>query len=276
MKVTLLQMNVRDDKRANLEKAAAMIRRTVEKERPRLIALPECFDIQGGPPGTARAAAEPFPQSAAYRLMQELARELGVYIHAGSVAELHEGQVYNTTVVFDDAGREIARYRKIHLFDVATPDGMIYRESDSYGRGTEIVTYQVDGITFGCTICYDLRFPELFAALARKGADVIVLPAAFTLMTGKDHWEVLLRARAIETQTYVLAPGQIGEYIENGERRRKYGHSMVAGPWGTVVARAEDMECGVTAHLEIDHLHTVRREMPVREHHVLGTPVSTG
>ena len=143
------------------------------------------------------------------RWRRQLAAKHGVFIHAGSIMEKIEGEgrIHNTSVVFDRKGKEIARYRKIHLFDVTTPDGASYKESETVKAGDAVVTYDCEGVTVGCSICYDLRFPDLFQALAEKGAQVIALPAAFTMQTGKDHWETLLRARAIETETYRLRGG---------------------------------------------------------------------
>jgi nitrilase len=132
--------------------------------------------------------------------------------------------------------------------------------------GDEVVLYDLEGLTVGCTICYDLRFSELFLALARGGADIIVVPAAFTMLTGKDHWEVLLRARAIETQTYVLAAGQCGSYDAGGTVRQTYGHSLVCDPWGHVIARASDGVGFVTARLEASEIRRVRGLIPMKEH----------
>ena len=152
---------------------------------------------------------------------------------------------------------------------MVTPDGKVFQESATYTPGADIVTYAIGDIRIGCTICYDLRFAELFVALARAGVEVIVAPAAFTMMTGKDHWEVLLRARAIETQSYVLAPGQTGAYVEEGVDRLNYGNSLVADPWGTVLARAQDRVGWVNATLDFDYLRKVRSDLPSNKNRVL-------
>jgi nitrilase len=174
---------------------------------------------------------------------------------------------HNTTVVFAPDGSEKARYRKIHLFDVDVPGGVSHRESETIAPGTEVVTYNIKGTTIGCGICYDLRFPELFRALRDKGADVIVLPAAFTLMTGKDHWEVLARARAIETQTHFVAVGQVG--VHAGGKKACYGHSMVIDPWGHVCAQVGDHVGHATAEINNEYRDRVRQNVPVHLHHVL-------
>ena len=188
------------------------------------------------------AAAEAFPGGPAYGAMQALAKRHKVYIHAGSILEKpeHGERIHNTTVVFDRSGAEIARYRKIHMFDITAPDGTKYHESAAFAPGDTVVTYPCEDMIIGCSICYDIRFPDLFQALAAKGAEMIALPAAFTMQTGKDHWEVLCRARAIETQTYVCAPAQTGVHVVRNEMRQTYGHSLVVDPWGHVIAKASD------------------------------------
>jgi hypothetical protein len=159
------------------------------------------------------------------------------------------GKCFNTTVVFGPDGAELARYRKIHLFDITTPSGKVFRESDHFGRGREIVTAPVLGTTLGLSICYDLRFPELYQALAARGAEILAVPSAFTVETGRDHWEPLLRARAIETASWVIAATQWGPHGESG--RTSYGHAVVVDPWGHVVARKPDGEGWLTAHLDL-------------------------
>jgi nitrilase len=191
-------------------------------------------------------------------------------IHGGSLLELDGDKIYNTTCVFDRDGKEIARYRKIHLFDVVTPDGKEYKESATVGRGDAVVTYKANGVTVGCSICYDLRFGELYRRLAADGAQLVMVPAAFTLQTGKDHWEVLLRARAIETQCWVAAPAQWGPHPAGREERWTFGHSLIVDPWGQVVASASDGPGFATARIDLERLARVRRDLPVSEHRVLG------
>jgi deaminated glutathione amidase len=170
-------------------------------------------------------------------------------------------------VVFDPDGQEIARYRKMHLFDIVAPDGTGYRESSTYGAGDEVITYEADGVKVGCAICYDLRFPDLFWKLREQGADVIFLPSAFTLATGKDHWEVMIRSRAIETQCWFAAPATWGKHLEGkGDPRFTYGHSMICDPWGHVVAKVSDGTGWATARIDQGVTARVRRDMPVLEH----------
>ncbi len=268
MKISLIQMNSINDKAANIAAARTLIEKAAAEEQPDLILLPEQFDWAGGVKGDKARHAEPLPGGPAYSMAQELAAKHRVFIHAGSLMERIEGdeRIHNTTVVFDRRGDEIARYRKIHLFDVTTPDGLAYRESATVKAGDAVVAYDCEGVKIGCTICYDLRFPALFQALAERGVDVIALPAAFTMQTGKDHWETLLRARAIETQTYVLAAAQTGSFKVNSETRQTYGHSLVVDPWGLVVAKASDGVGVVSTRLDMANVQRVRRMIPVAEH----------
>jgi nitrilase len=268
MKISLIQMNSVSDKAGNIATATALIERAVAQEGPDWILLPEQFDWAGGVKGDKARNAESLPGGPAYSAMQELAAKHRVFIHAGSLMERIEGdeRIYNTTVAFDRKGDEVACYRKIHLFDVTTPDGASYRESATVKAGDAVVTYDCEGVKIGCTICYDLRFPALFQALADRGVDLIALPAAFTLQTGKDHWETLLRARAIETQTYVAAAAQTGSFVVNGETRQTYGHSLVADPWGLVVAKASDGPGVVSTRIDRERIARVRRMIPVAEH----------
>jgi nitrilase len=162
----------------------------------------------------------------------------------------------------------VARYRKIHMFDITAPDGTQYRESAAFKPGDAVVTYQCEDMIVGCSICYDIRFPDLFQALAAKGADMIALPAAFTLQTGKDHWEVLCRARAIETETYFCASAQTGTHTIGNETRHTYGHSLIVDPWGHVTAKASDGVGIVSTRIDPALVKKVRAQIPVAQHKV--------
>ncbi len=274
MKVSLIQMNSVSDKPANIAAATRLIDEAVAQEQPDWICLPECFDYMGGDRAAKFAAAERLPEGPAYSAMQALAAKHRVFIHAGSILEKPEGgeRLHNTTVAFGRDGAEIARYRKIHMFDVTTPDGAQYRESASFAPGEAIVTYPCEDIIVGCSICYDLRFPDLFQALAAKGAQMIALPAAFTQQTGKDHWEVLCRARAIETQTFLCAAAQTRAHVAGNdkglEKRLTYGHSLVADPWGHVIAKASDGVGIVSTRIDAARVAKVREQIPVARHKV--------
>jgi predicted amidohydrolase len=275
MRVSVIQMSPGSDKAENIGQARALIDGVVASEKPDLIALPEIWTCLGGDRDTKFASAETLPNPGeeggpAYEFLRQTAVTHGIHLHGGSIGELHGDILYNTSLVFSPVGVELARYRKIHLFDITTPDGQGYRESATYGAGDEVVSCHVGGTHIGLAICYDLRFPELFLALRRRHVDLILLPAAFTLQTGKDHWEVLLRARAIETQTWFAAPACTGSHVEaNGETRFTYGNSMIIDPWGHVVARASDGLGWATSSIDKTFMARVRANMPVLDHRKL-------
>ena len=235
MRVSVVQMNPGSDKADNIAQARRLIEEAVEADRPNIVSLPEVWDSLGGDRTVRNANAELLPAQGsnepggpAYEFLRETARAAKVHVHGGSIIEKGPEKLFNTTVVFDPDGQEIARYRKMHLFDIVAPDGTGYRESNTYGAGDEVVTYEAGGVKVGCAICYDLRFPDLFWKLREQGADVIFLPSAFTLATGKDHWEVMIRSRAIETQCWFAAPATWGKHLEGkGEPRFTYGHTMI-------------------------------------------------
>ncbi len=266
MRIAVVQMNTRDDKAANLRRAAELAERAVVRERPDLIAFPETFAFTGGSVEARRAAAERFPDGEAYGFLRGLARRHRIWVHGGSLFERDGGTIYNTTVVFDREGREVARYRKIHRFDVTTPDGRSYRESELIAAGREVVTYEAEGLVVGCTICYDLRFAELYLALARRGVHLVLVPAAFTRETGRDHWELLLRARAVEIQCYVAAPAQWGAFPTPTGTAWTHGRSMIVGPWGQVLAQVQDGEGVAACELDLAYLERVRTLLPVARH----------
>jgi predicted amidohydrolase len=268
MKVSLIQTNPKQDRAKNLRDIEALMEAAVKEDSPDLIVLPEYFELYGTTLAEKLAAAQPAPGGDAYTMAQNFARKHGVYVHAGTIMEKIEGEnrIYNTSFVFDRTGKEVAAYRKIHMFDIETPDGMSFRESDSVKPGEDIVTYEIDGLKVGCAICYDIRFFELFLQLEKRGCDIIVLPAAFTLQTGKDHWEVLARSRAIETQTYFVACGMTGSVTVDGQVKSCYGHSLVVDPWGHTVARASDGEGFVTARIDPKQIARVRNLIPMTKH----------
>lgn len=271
MKVSLIQMNSGQDKAKNLRDAEQLARQAIDQDGTKLVIFPEHFDWAGGTPKDKVAAGEAERDGPAYDMCRKLAQDCKVFVHSGSFYETAPGgeRVYNTSVVFNPQGQEIARYRKIHLFDIHTPDGLRYGESDAVAPGTATAVVDIDGIKFGLAICYDLRFPELFQQLRLDGAEAIALPAAFTLQTGKDHWEVLIRARAIETQCYFLAAGMTGPFEQNGETRYSYGHSLVCDPWGHVIARASDGVGFVSARIETARIVETRKQIPLASHKVL-------
>jgi predicted amidohydrolase len=257
MRAAAVQLNSSDDKQRNLESAERLVR-AAAADGGELIALPEKWNLLG--PGEAlRAGAEKLdgPTIAAAR---SWARELGIHLVAGSIAERvpDRERLFNTSVLIGPEGDIEATYRKIHMFDVDV-GGVAYRESEHEAPGEEIVVAQVGDVPVGMTVCYDLRFPELYRILAVRGARVLVVPSAFTLHTGKDHWEILLRARAIENSAFVLAPNQVGDAPPH---YRSYGRSMIVDPWGLVLATASDEEGFVAAELDFALQDRIRESLP--------------
>jgi predicted amidohydrolase len=257
MRVAVCQLNSREDRAANLAVARDLLDRAATAGAD-LAVLPEYVDYLG------RAAGEPKPEAvdgefAAF--FAEAARRLGMWVLAGSFheASADPGRTHNTSLVFDRAGELAAVYRKIHLYDVEIPGRVSYQESRTVAPGTQTTVVDVEGVGLGLSICYDLRFPELYRKLAVAGAQVLVVPAAFMMHTGRDHWEVLLRARAIENQCYVVAAGQVGDH-EPG--RTCFGRSMVVDPWGTILAQAPDTVGVTVADLDLDRLAATRTELP--------------
>ncbi|MCC2628889.1 MAG: hydrolase, carbon-nitrogen family protein [Thermomicrobiales bacterium] len=251
-------MNSQDDKQANIAAALDLVDRAAATGA-RLVTLPEVWPYLG-PDDVSRDQAETIPGPIT-ELLAERARRHGIYIHGGSIYETRPGDpgMYNTTVVIDPTGEIIARYSKIHMYDVVLDGVATYQESAAVTPGNETAITEIDGIPVGLTICYDLRFPELFRILALEGAQAIVLPAAFTLMTGKDHWETLIRARAIENGLYMIAPAQWGTHPPGNWC---YGRSMVVDPWGTVLTTAADGVGIAYATVDRSRIATVRRQVP--------------
>ena len=257
MRAAAIQINSGPEKDRNLETAGGLVR-AAAADRAALVALPEKFNVIGSPEDL-HAGAEPVPGPTT-EWAAELCREVGVWMVAGSVVERVEAddKLRNTSVLIDPEGQIRATYRKIHMFDVEV-GGIVYRESDSEAPGEEVVVAEAAGLELGMAVCYDLRFPELFRIMAVRGARAFTLPAAFTVPTGRAHWEVLIRARAIENQAFVIAAGQIGRHPPDHE---SYGHSMIVDPWGTVLAQAPDEECFVAADLDLDAQREVREKLP--------------
>ena len=258
MRVAAIQLNSTADKSRNLEIAGRLVA-AAAGAGAELVVLPEKWNLLGGP-DELTAGAETLEDGASIAAARGWARDLGIDVVAGSVAERVEGEerLFNSSCVVDREGTLVACYRKIHMFDVDV-GGVSYRESAREQPGDEVVAAELSGIKLGLTVCYDLRFPELFRILALAGAQLITVPAAFTMTTGRDHWEVLLRARAIEDQCFVVAPNQVGEAPPH---YHSYGRSMIVDPWGTVLAQAPDRQCFVSAEIDLEALARVRASVP--------------
>jgi predicted amidohydrolase len=278
MRVSVIQMSPTSDKRRNIDQARELVGRAAMQDRPDLVILPEVWTCLGGTAAQKHDAAETIPPIGSVHgggdaiiALREMASAHGVFVHGGSIGERDGDKLLNTTVIIAPDGALRGRYSKIHLFDIVTPDGQGYRESQTYRAGDAVVTVPLDGrfgaIRLGLAICYDLRFGELFRQLRDQGADLIALPAAFTAETGAAHWEPLLRARAIETQCWIAAAGTVGPHQDaDGHKRHTYGHSMVIDPWGAVVAQASAGPGLATASIDDALTRRVRASIPMADH----------
>jgi len=259
VRVAAVQLNSNGDKARNLAAAERLVR-AAAAEGAELVALPEKWNhLAAGDEMAAQAEPLDGPSLAAARAW---AREFGLHLLAGSIAERNpeagEGRAFNASLLIGPDGADLAVYRKIHMFDVEA-GGVAYRESDHETPGEEIVSAPVDGVELGLSVCYDLRFPELYRILAVRGARLLAVPAAFTAATGRDHWQPLLRARAIENQAFVIAPNQVGEAPPHYS---SHGRSAIVDPWGLVLATAPDEECFVAAELDLAAQERVREKLP--------------
>ena len=259
--IGMAQLNSIDSTADNLAAALAAIEQLADRGAE-LIVLPEHADFIG-PDEKKKEMAQPLENSPYVNGIRAKAAALNCHIHLGSFLEREAEKVYNCAVVIGPDGEVVARYRKLHLFDVEIPGGKKYLESATISPGQETVQFSIGQFRFGLATCYDLRFPELFRRLVLNGANVILLPAAFTMQTGRDHWEVLLRARAIENLCWVVAVGQWGEAPP---QHLCYGRSMVVNPWGLVVAQAPDGVAKVTAEIDLQILQQTRLRFPALDH----------
>lgn len=262
LRTVVIQVNTRDNLAENLSNVERFLDQAADMGA-QFVSLPE-FWTYLGPSSGFDSAAQAIP-GPIIEILQEKARKHNMIVHGGSILERDQqltGKFYNTSVLINRDGEIVARYRKIHLFDVDLSNGEKHYESERIEPGNEIVTVEIDGIAFGLTICYDLRFPELYRLLALKGAQIIMVPAGFTLHTGRDHWEVLLRARAIENLCYVVAPAQVGTYPPN---RQCFGRSMIVNPWGLVLAQAQDSPTAIMADIDLKQIELARAQIPCLE-----------
>ena len=258
LRVACVQLNAKAPKADLIERAERLVSRAASTGAD-LVLLPEKW-TGIGPPELIRSVAESLDEGEATQAMKGWARAHGITLVGGSIVEGREDRdkLSNTCVVFDPDGEIAAVYRKIHMFDVEV-GGHVYRESETEEPGDRPAATEVEGWKVGLTICYDLRFPELYRILALEGCETITVPAAFTLYTGKDHWELLLRARAVENQCYVVAANQWGSFADG---KAAYGRSSIVDPWGVVLAQAPDEDTVISAELDRARLEEVRRGLP--------------
>lgn len=261
MKIGVIQLNSQLDKEVNLRVAEEHIDELSEKGCE-LIILPEYFNFLGPSESNIIKQNAESKNGPTVTRISNKASQCGCHIHLGSILEKDGTHIYNSSFVFNHHGEIIAKYRKIHLFDVNIPGELVHIESNAISAGNDVSTFAIDEIVFGLAICYDLRFPELFRKLSYLGASVFIVPSAFHLETGRDHWEVLLRARAIENLSYIIAPDQwkgIPEHI-------CYGKSMAIDPWGFVIEKAQDKECNFVIDIDENILKNTRKRFPALKH----------
>ena len=262
-KMAACQMVANSNKDENLEAASRLIDEAADIGA-QMVALPEMFNLLGTNDEILAGGESISGPTSTF--LAEKARQHGVHIHGGSFminVDDQQDKVWNTTLIFDPEGEIISEYRKIHLFDINIAGKVAYEESAFVEAGEEMVTFETEHGNFGLTICYDLRFPELYRALTLAGAQVVFQPAAFALYTGKDHWETLIRARAIENQVYMVSPSQIGTYGNGGQC---FGSTMIVDPWGTVIARAPERECVIVADIDYESQELTRQNLPALKH----------
>lgn len=262
MKIAVVQLNSKSIKQENLEKAKKFITKAAENGAE-LVSLPEYFNFMGEDT-QKKENAEHIPNGETTGLLSELATKNSIYIHVGSIVEKYsEKKSYNTSFIIDTNGNLMGKYRKIHLFDIGISGMPSYKESDKIQGGNNPVMIDLPFGKAGLSICYDLRFPELYRSYALNGAKILFIPAAFTSYTGMLHWEALLRARAIENQCYVVAAGQFGAHLPG---KSCFGNSLIIDPWGTVIARASEGEGVITAELNEELVKSARESIPCLHH----------
>ena len=252
-----IQMDTQDDKKLNLQNAVKGIEEAVAKGA-KLIALPETMNYIGR---DELKQAEPIPDGPTFKILAEQAKKYGIWIHGGSIYEIkpRDNRPYNATMLISPEGNLVAKYRKLHPFDVIIINGPFNKESDRICPGNEIVTVDtVEVGHLGLSICYDIRFPEIYRLMAMAGAQVLLAPSNFTINTGRDHWEILLRTRALENECYMIAPAQCG--IKPNFQAN--GNAMIIDPWGRILARAStDKPEVITAEIDLDYVDCVRKQL---------------
>lgn len=260
-RIGLCQMQVDESKELNLQRAAAAVKEAVQ-QGCQLVALPEMFNCPYGNHYFARYA-EKFPNGETITALAQMAKENSVYLVGGSIPEQEDNKIYNSSFVFNPTGEMIARHRKVHLFDIDIPSGITFKESDTLAPGHATTSFVTPFGPVGVAICYDIRFPELIRTMALQGIVLLILPAAFTLVTGPAHWELTLRARALDNQIYVAA---VSPARDETADFTAYGHSLIASPWGEVMVQADEKPGILTADLDIKLLTRVREQLPLLKH----------
>ncbi|MBP9086474.1 MAG: carbon-nitrogen hydrolase family protein [Kofleriaceae bacterium] len=266
-RIAAVQMTATENLIGNLSACTQAIAQAAA-EGAQIVTLPECFAFLGLVEGDKRAAAESLdgPPGRILSTLSNAASKAGVWIVGGGMPESVANdplRTYNTAVVINAQGQLTARYRKLHLFDVDIPGGAVLKESSNTAAGDAVVVTEIAGVPMGLSICYDVRFPELYRQLTVRGAEVLLVPAAFTAHTGQAHWHLLLRARAVENQAWVVAPAQTGQH---NTKRSSFGHSLVSNPWGDIVAELASGPGVIYADIDGDTVAQRRQQMPCLQH----------
>ncbi len=259
MNLSLIQLTVGSDYCKNLKRSNDLLYKSLDNN-PDLILFPECFLFLSNKNTFSISMNDESINS-----FKEFAKKNNVNLLLGSLPIKEKNNLYNRSIVIDENGEIISLYDKIHMFDVTLKNNETYKESDVYTPGRKLKKFKINEITIGHSICYDLRFPKLYRALAKNGCKIIVIPSAFTYTTGKAHWHTLVRSRAIENGVYIVAPNQWGT---NNEKRSTYGHSMVVNPWGDIIAEAEDEETILNCNIDMSKVEECQRSIPVLEHDI--------
>lgn len=254
--MAVIQMDTQSDKEKNLKSACEFIDEAV-LQGAKFVSFPEVFNVID----EGEEKPELIPKGRTISLMAEKARQHNIWIHCGSIAEINPAgdRKFNTSVVLDPKGKMVAKYRKLHTFDITLPDGSVANESARIKPGDEMVTVDTEMGCLGLSICYDIRFPELYRYLALQGAQIIFTPANFRMATGKDHWEAILRCRAIENTCYIVAAGQYGK--KHGSSY-SFGDSIIVDPWGTIISRAPEGASMALGEINLDYLDKIRTMLP--------------
>ncbi len=259
MRLSLIQLTVGSNYEENLKKSKYFLEKSLSK-KPDFILFPECFLFLSNKKLISFDMKDDL-----FSFFTKFAKKNKVNLLLGSLPIKENNKLFNRSIVINRKGTIISQYDKIHMFDVVLKNKEIYNESDTYSPGKKIKTFKVDSFVFGLSICYDLRFPKLYRALAKKRCKVIFIPSAFTYTTGKAHWHTLVRARAIENGVFIVAPNQVGT---NNERRSTYGHSMVVNPWGEIIAEAAEFETILNCEIDINKVDQYQQSIPVLKHDI--------
>lgn len=259
-KAALLQTNVYDNKERNIENAIKLVEK-VSKEGADIAVLPEMFCCPYDNSYFRKFSEE--AGGPVYRAMSDAAKEASIYLVAGTIPELEDGKVYNTAYVFNKNGEQIARHRKMHLFDIDVKGGQYFKESDTFTPGRDVTVFETEFCKMGLAICYDIRFPELSRLMAAEGAEVIIYPAAFNMTTGPAHWELSFRARALDNQVYTIG---VAPARDMKAPYHSYGNSIVASPWGNVLNRLDENSGYIIQEIDLDYVKKVREELPLLKH----------